>query len=110
MLLNIITDSIAPQPDMEIVGQGAAPASLAETAESTNADVVIVASDGVAEDDEYDEILYGHSRRKVLRIFGQGRHGSLYELRPCHIPLGEMSLPRLLDSIRGSLGPAAGAD
>jgi chemotaxis response regulator CheB len=111
MLRDIITDAITAQPDMEIVSRREAAAGLPETAESTNADVVILTREDVAEeDDELDDVLYGRTRRRVLQIFDQGRHGSLRELRPCQVPLGEMSPPRLLEAIRGSVGRTVGFD
>jgi len=111
MLRDIITDAIAAQPDMEIVGRREAATGLPETAESTNADIVVLARDGIAEEDAgFDDVLYGRTRRRVLQIFDQGRYGSLHELRPCQVPLGEMSPPRLLEAIRGSVGRTAGFD
>jgi DNA-binding NarL/FixJ family response regulator len=110
MLRSIIADTIATQPDMQIVGNGLTAAGLAKAAESTNADVVILASDGLAGDEESNEILYGRSRPKVIEISDQGRNGSLYELRPCRVPLGEMSPPRLLETIRGAVERGVEAD
>jgi chemotaxis response regulator CheB len=110
MLLDIISDAIAPHPDMDIVGKGAKAATLFEAAERTNADVVILVRKGVAENEGYDELLYRHSRLKVIEISGEGHYGSLYELRPRHLPLGEMSPPRLVDAIRESVNRAAGAE
>ena len=110
MLLDIIADTIAPQPDMDIVGEGAMGTSLLDAAERTNADIVILARGGDADDEDYDELLYGCPRLKVLEIFGEGRYGSLYELRPRRVPLGELSPPRLVGAIRGSTRPATGLD
>lgn len=107
MLLNIITDTLAPQPDMDIVGEDPMAASLLDAAERSNADVVILARHGEG-DGGYDELLYGCSRLKVIEIFGEGRYGSLHELRPRRVPLGEMSPPRLVDVIRAAASPAAG--
>jgi hypothetical protein len=41
-------------------------------------------------------------RIKVLEILDEGRYGSLCEMRPRRVALGEMSPLRLLEAIRGS--------
>jgi hypothetical protein len=110
MLLDIITDAIAPQPDMDVVDHGATAATLLEAAERTDADVIILARNGAATTEDYDELLYGRRHLKVIEIFGEGRYGSLYELRPRRLSLGEMSPSQLVDVIRGSAAPAARAD
>lgn len=107
MLLNIITDTIAPQSDMDIVGSGTVEPSLLETAEKTDADVVILARGGAAESQNYDELLHGRPRLKVIEILEAGRSGSLHEMQPHHMPLGELSPRHLVDVIRGSVGAAA---
>jgi len=104
MLLNIIADTIAPQSDMDIVGRGAAGASLLETAERTDADVVILARDGAAESQNYDALLHGRPRLRVIEILEAGRSGSLHEMQPHHMPLGELSPRHLVEVIRGSVG------
>jgi hypothetical protein len=110
MLHDIITDTIAPQPDMDIVGKGRAEMDLLAAAEQTNADIVIIARGVAAEANDYDELLRRHCRLKVLEIFAEGRYGSLCEMQPRRVALGEMSPPRLLEAIRGSADLAAGVD
>jgi chemotaxis response regulator CheB len=110
MLHDIITDIIAPQPDMDIVGKGRMEMDLLDAAEQTNADIVITVGKAATEGKEYDDLLYRLGRIKVLEIFADGRYGSLCEMRPRRVALGEMSAVRLLETIRGSAGMAAGAD
>jgi hypothetical protein len=110
MLLDIITDAIAPQPDMDIVGKGRMEKDLLDAVEQTNADIVITARSTATEYQDYDELLYEHCRIKVLEILDEGRCGSLCEMRPRRVPLGEMSPLRLLEAIRGSPDIAAGVD
>jgi len=102
MLLDIITDTISPQPDMDIVGESRMETDLLDAAEQTNADIVITVCSTAAEYKEYDELLYRHCRIKVLEILDDGRYGSLCEMRPRRVALGEMSPLRLLEAIRGS--------
>jgi hypothetical protein len=110
MLLDIINDIIGPQLDMDIVGKGRTDADLLDAAEQANADIVITARSAASEATDYDELLYRHSRMKVLEIFAEGRYGSLWEMRPRRVALGEMSPPRLLEAIRRSADMAAGVD
>jgi DNA-binding NarL/FixJ family response regulator len=112
MLLDIITDTIAPQPDMDIVGRGKMEMDLLDAAKQTNADIVITARSTATEYTateykDYDELLYRHCRIKVLEILDEGRSGSLCEMRPRRVALGEMSPLRLLEAIRGSADIAA---
>jgi hypothetical protein len=102
MLLDIITDTIAPQPDMDIVGKGRMENDLLDAAEQTNADIVITTRSTATEYKDYDALLYRHCRVKVLEILDEGRYGSLCEMRPRRVTLGEMSPLRLLEAIRGS--------
>ena len=102
MLLDIITDTIAPQPDMDIVGKGRMEKDLLDAAEQTDADIIITARGTATEYKDYDELLYRHCRVKVLEILDEGRTGSLCEMRPRRVALGEMSALRLLEAIRGS--------
>src|SRR4030095_5486094 len=102
MLLDIITDTIAPQPDMDIVGKDRMEKDLLDAAEQTNADIVITARSTATEYKDYDELLYRHCRVRVLEILDEGRYGSVCEMRPRRVALGEMSPLRLLEAIRGS--------
>jgi DNA-binding NarL/FixJ family response regulator len=108
MLLDIITDTIAPQPDMDIVQEDKSGMNLVDAAEQTNADIVITTRDAGGDSKDYDELLYRHGRIKVLEIFAEGRFGWLREMRPRRVALGEMSPPRLLQAIRESANIATG--
>lgn len=70
----------------------------------------VLAKHAATEGKDYDDLLYRHRRIKVLEIFAKGRDGSLCEMRPRRVALGEMSPLRLLEAIRRSAGMAAGAD
>jgi hypothetical protein len=103
MLIDIVTNIVASQDDMDVVTGVNDSADLAEAAERSSADVIILTrNETLAGAGEYDELLYRRSRLKVIEISGTGRHGSLYELQPHRVPLGEMSPLRLLDAIRAS--------
>jgi hypothetical protein len=109
ILLNIITDTIASHPDLDIVGKRGRSGGLLDAAEQTRADVIVVARQGSGSSEDYDEILHRRACLKVIEIFDDGRHGLLHELQRHRIPLGEMSPPRLVDVIRDAAGYIAGA-
>jgi hypothetical protein len=100
--LDIVANIIAAQPDMDLVENVGGETDLREAAEQGDADVVIL-SRRSRRDGEYDELLYARSHLKVIEIEGEGRCGSLYELKPHRVPLGEMSPTGLLDAIRTSV-------
>lgn len=99
MLLDIVANIVAAQPDLDIVAGPVGETNLRRAVECGNADVVIL-SRKTPLNGEYDDVLYSRAHLKVIAIEGEGRRGSLYELRPHRVPLGEMSPTRLLDAIR----------
>jgi DNA-binding NarL/FixJ family response regulator len=103
MLVNIIADTISSQRDMDVVSGADTTASLPDAAAQAKADVVILARNGARERADYRELLYAHSRLKVIEISSEGRYGALYELRPRRVSLGELSPPRLIDAVRASV-------
>jgi hypothetical protein len=108
MLVDIITNIIAPQPDMDIVHEGGSTADLLDAARQSSADIVITVHGVATARKDYDDLLYSDRHIKVIEIFAEGRLGSLYVMQPRRVALGEMSPPRLLEAIRGSADIAAG--
>jgi hypothetical protein len=106
MFLDIINSIVASQADIDVVRTGRSQAELLDAGGMGDADVVILANDSGADGaTKYNDLLYSRGRLKVIEITGDGRHGSLYELRPHRVPLGEMSPFALLDAIRASASP-----
>jgi hypothetical protein len=91
---------------MDIVGKGRMEMDLLDTAEQTNADIVITARSTATEQKDYDELLH-RLPLKVLEILDEGRYGSLCEMRTRRVALGEMSPLRLLGAILGAANIAA---
>ena len=108
MLMDIIGNIVASQPDMEIVGSVARGRSLLRAADRSRADVIVLARNDPGEG-QHDELLYAHCRLKVIEIGREGRQGSLYELRPSRLSLGELSPAVLLQAIRAPAAAAPGA-
>ncbi|MGC2776548.1 MAG: hypothetical protein WA418_13045 [Bradyrhizobium sp.] len=100
MLVDIIEDIVASEPDLTIVGEIDRSTELASAARRTRADVVISRqADSDMEADEMALLLIGRPP-KVVAITDDGRQGFVYELRPHRSPLGEMSVERLIAAIR----------
>jgi hypothetical protein len=104
MLLEIVTRTIATQPDLYISGKVGRGECLLRAAERTDADIFI-ASAGAATREQYEELLHERPRLKVLEIVSNDGHGLLYEMHPRRVPLGEISLVILMDVIRASARP-----
>lgn len=81
-------------------------ASLSQALRETRADVVLLDTGASDLPAPYVELMRAHARVKLLAIEAGGRRGSLFELRPYRVPLGEVSPERLLEAIRRAGGPA----
>ena len=99
MLLDSLQHIVASEPDMAVVGRVTSRTSLA-AARRSRADVVLI---GQAKHDQADETarkLARQLRLKVLTIASDGKGGTLYELRPQRIELGDLSARKLCKAIR----------
>lgn len=96
MLRDILAQSLATQPGVEIVAEP--PLAQAEASTSPAPDVVIV---GTADPDVNGStaVLHRWPHSRVLLISSSGLRGSLVELQPRRTSLGEMSMSELLDVV-----------
>jgi hypothetical protein len=99
LLLDMLHHVVASEPNMAVVGR-VGDADLLAAARRTRADVVLVGQKVKDEHEQYGQLLLRRPRLKILAIAHDGRTGSLYELRPRRIPLGEMSADTLCRAIR----------
>jgi len=100
LLVDILHHIVSSESDMAVVGRVSGDDLLA-AAQRTRANVILIGQTGKESPDQYDELLLGHPRLKVLTIAEDGKTGSLYEFRPHRVPLGEMSADVLCAAIRG---------
>jgi DNA-binding NarL/FixJ family response regulator len=100
MLCDIITDVVASQPDMVVVGELPERADLLPAVNRTRADVVVLGLPDSDLPNECGPLFDAHPRSRLLGVAADGRRAFLYELRPQRIPLGEVSPQGLLDAIR----------
>lgn len=107
MLRDIVAELIGAQPDMDVVDASAVPAlgaALPELARRVRPHVVIVGGghDAQARSALGDALLRQAPELRVLALGADGRRAWLYEMRPCEVPLGEVSPAVLLTAIRGA--------
>jgi hypothetical protein len=102
ILRDIIGGAVGEEPDMQVVGQLPADASVRLAVDEREADFVIVGSG--YDFDEISEMLAQRPRLRVLEVAGDGRESFLYNLRPARTPLGELSPQTIVDAIRGARG------
>jgi len=111
MLGDIVRDTLAGQPDMELVADvptcEGAPAAISDR----EADVLVVGRELSALAGPDLELLWGCADTTVLVVTQDGRRAFRYELRPERIPLttavGGVSSQDLLDAIREAGGRRA---
>ena len=97
MLRDIIAETIAMEPDMEVVAEVPDASSLMSSFERTEVGVVVVGRDDPS---LASMLLAQHPQLKILAVANHGRESSLYEMRPQREPLGEISPQRLVEEIR----------
>jgi hypothetical protein len=97
MLSELLRTLLEPEPDIRVqrgsAALGAAPPR-----------VLIVGVERPEDARTWCRLLEGAGRTKILTVTGGGRDAALYELRPHHTPLGELSAARLLEAVRGVRG------
>jgi DNA-binding NarL/FixJ family response regulator len=101
-LVDILHHIVASEPDMAIVGR-ISDGDLFAAAQATGADVILIGQRAKEGGEQYEELLLRQPRLKVLAIAEDGKTGSLYELRPQRISLGEVSAGVLCAAIRSRL-------
>jgi DNA-binding NarL/FixJ family response regulator len=107
LLLEIVAEALATQPDLHVLGSVGREESLLEAVKRTNADLV-VASDHNLTSEQCRKVLYAQSRLKVIELDSRDGLGRLYQLRLSRIALGEMSTLELPNAIRASVRPISG--
>ena len=105
MLREIVRDSLAKEPDMEIVGDTDDPEEFFRTIPGV--DVAIIGAHEPDDSRLAREVLRKSPSTRVLAIAISGRSASMWQLRPHRVPLGDVSPESLVRAIRanGENGP-----
>ena len=102
ILLDMITDIVAPHAEMMVAGKMQDTADIRAAVKKTRADVVILNEPAIGPSQNYQELLYSRPHLRVLSITSDGRHFFLHKLRPVRAALGEVSPESLVQAIRSS--------
>src|SRR5262249_30339141 len=100
MLREIVRDSLASEPDMEIVGDTDDRSEVFRSI--ADVDVVILGAREPSDSSLAEDLLRASSSTRVLAIAANGRSASMWQLRPYRVPLGEVSPESLVGAIRAS--------
>jgi hypothetical protein len=98
LLRDIVVDALSSEPDMELVGETPTPGELGCLVESADADLAIVACER-SEIGSLGRLIHG-APATLIAITDEGRRGTLYELCPRQVDLGELSPSGLVNVIR----------
>lgn len=99
VLHDIVHSILAAEPDIDVSdtsSHSTAPMTLDDV---RDAHVVVITEPELAHMN-YESLLYGNPRLRLVAVSGDGHNAALYELRPCRIPLGELSSQTLVDAVR----------
>lgn len=100
LLQDIIVAVIARDAELELVARLDGPGTLLETAERSDADVVVTTLES-PELDEVPALLHARPRMRVLAVATDGARGTLFALAPMAFPLGELSPDVLREAMHG---------
>ena len=101
LLREIVRETIAREPDLDVVAEHDAGVDVRAAVEREDADFVIVGSDAVA-GAAVSTLVAADRGVRALELRSDGRDSVLYELRPHRVALGEISPEALLHTIRSA--------
>jgi hypothetical protein len=102
MLMEIIKNIVVSQDDFDLAGEIVGRGGLLQAATDLQADVIVLGAPAATEPEDYQDLLYGRPRLKIIAIAADGREAILHELQPLVIPLGEVAPASLIAAIRGT--------
>lgn len=102
LLREIVSKLISAQNDMEAVSVDLAIDDLDDLLDSNASAVVVVHLENGELPEEMLGLFETRSNLKIIGVSSDGRRGSVFELQPNTIPLGEMSARVLVDAIHAA--------
>lgn len=106
MLMEMIVQIIAREPEFMVVGEIAECPDLTAAARQCRADLLIVGESSLAERD-VTKVLSSSYPAKIITIAENGHCATLNELRPHRETLVDVSAARLIAAIRSAIAPQA---
>jgi DNA-binding NarL/FixJ family response regulator len=109
LLGDIVRETLAAYPDVEVVAEVEARDGIASAVRRTGARVVVVGISPVGRlglSGLLRDLLAEHPRLTVIALASDGRDGYVYRLRPHEVPIADLSPAALVQAIRAT--PAMG--
>jgi len=100
VLRGIVWRILTRAGDLEVRAVNGGDDAIRRAVDEDEPDVLIAAIDAWTAGSVCEEVLFAHPHLRVLGLEGDGRRGSLYELQPRRIALGELSAEGLVAAIR----------
>lgn len=104
MLIEMITQIIAKEPEFVIVGAISECSDLTSAVRRSQADLLIVGQLSFAEAINITAVLSSSYPTKIITITESGQCGALHELRPHREALVDISAASLVAAIRTAIG------
>jgi hypothetical protein len=98
MLTGIVRGIVADAPALTLLAEVTADRPLTADLDRTAAQAVIWIVDDPERADAY-AVLKGHPEVQLVTVESDGRHGSVWRMRPSREPLGELSPDRLVAAL-----------
>jgi hypothetical protein len=99
LLREIVRETVAREPDLDVVAEHDADVDVRTAVEGDDVDFVIVGSEATARAG-VRALVGAELGVRALELHSDGKESVLYELRPHRVPLGEISPETLLRTIR----------
>ena len=107
LLRELLKELLPARGTVVVVAEAAAGAALIRAVDETGARVVIFGDAGSYATCELEALLAARPRTRLLSIANDGRHTTLYALRPHVQQLGELSPSALIEAITRDPWPGA---
>ena len=100
VMREIIRDLLASERGIELVGETKGDVDLSRLVDATRADVVVMGLPDTALPEAGERLLAEHPGVRLLGVVADGRDAVMYQLRPYHRSLGEVSPRALVAALR----------
>ena len=100
LLREIVRDTLAREPDLDVVAEHEADTDVRSAVDEADADFLIVGADATTALTGVAFVVGAQRGIRAIEVQSDGKESVLYELRPHRVSLGEMSPETLLRTIR----------
>lgn len=100
MLSGIVRGIVADAPALKLLAEVTGERPISADLDRTAAQAIVWILDDPERADAY-ALLKGHPEVQIVTVESDGRQGSVWRMRPCREPLGELSPERLVSALSG---------